>query len=137
MTRARALIREHRRLAMAILVLAFCLKVLIPNGFMVAASADRLLTVSVCADASGTARTMDIVIPGKSEQDGPSSHDAKKDGHCAFSGLGKVALGGADPLLLALALTFILVLGLAPASRPPLARIAYLRPPLRGPPVFS
>jgi len=59
-------------------------------------------------------------------------HDGK--GQCAFSPLAFAALGGADAPLLAIALAFILAFGFA--STPPLrlARIAGLRPPLRGPP---
>ena len=129
----RALIREHRHVAMALLVLAFSIKAVIPAGFMVSASSETVLTVSICSDASNSLKHMQLVVPGK-DQGSSHSDGAKKDSHCAFSGLAKVAVGGADVLLLALALAFILVLGLAPAPRLPLRQFAHLRPPLRGPP---
>ena len=132
----RALIREHSHLAMALLVLAFCIKAVIPAGFMVSSSGDTVLTVTICSDGSNGLKQMQLVIPGK-EQGSSHSDDAKKGEHCAFSGLAKVAVGGADGILLALAFAYILVLGLAPTKRLPLRRISYLRPPLRGPPAAA
>lgn len=129
----RALIRKHRHLALALLALAFAVKALIPAGFMVAPAASTVLTISICADASGTAHDMQVVVPGKSG----GSDAGKKQGACAFSGLAKAAASGADAFLLALAFAFILVLGRAPAPRPPFAAIAHLRPPLRGPPAAA
>jgi hypothetical protein len=79
---------------------------------------------------------MQLVIPGKESGSGHSD-TAKKDGHCAFSGLTQAAVGGADASLLALAFAFVLVLGLAPTPRLPFQRFAHLRPPLRGPPATA
>ncbi|MCD1623608.1 DUF2946 family protein [Citromicrobium bathyomarinum] len=132
----RALIRDHRHFALALLVLAFCIKAAIPSGFMVSASPDTVLTVTVCSDASDGLKTMEIVIPAKER--GSEHHDGAKNGeHCAFSGLAKVAVGGADAFLLALAVAFILVLGLAPVRRLPCRQFSHLRPPLRGPPAVA
>jgi hypothetical protein len=136
MQQLRALIRGHRHLATALLVLALCIKAVIPAGFMVSASNDTVLTVTICSDSAGGLKQMQIVIPGK-EQGGGHSDGAKKDGHCAFSGLSHAALGGADAILLALAFAFILVLGLAPTRRLPFRQFAHLRPPLRGPPTVA
>lgn len=129
----RALIREHRHVAMALLVAVFCIKAVIPAGFMVSASSDTVLTVSICSDATDGLKQMQLVIPGKESGSGHSDSTGK-DGHCAFSGLTQAAVGGADALLLALAFAFVLVLGLAPTPRLPFRQFAYLRPPLRGPP---
>ena len=79
---------------------------------------------------------MQLVLPGK-EQGSGHSDGAKKGEHCAFSGLAKVAVGGADAILLAIAFAFILVLGLASTRCLPLRQISYLRPPLRGPPAAA
>ena len=132
----RALIREHRRFALVLVVLAFCIKAVIPAGFMVSASGDTVLTVTVCSDVTGGVREMQLVIPGK---DGGSQHSdgAKAEGHCAFAGLAKVAVAGADAFLLALAFAFVLALGLAPTRHRSVRRGAYLRPPLRGPPAIA
>lgn len=132
----RALIREHRQLALALLVLAFCIKAAIPSGFMVSASPDTVLTVTICSEASDGLKTMQIVIPGKGQGSGHSD-SAKKGEHCAFSGLAKVAVGGVDVILLALAFAFMLMLGLAPMQHLPFRQFSYLRPPLRGPPTVA
>lgn len=132
----RALIREHRHFALALLLLAFCIKAAIPAGFMVTASSDTVLTVSICSDATNGLKQMQLIIPGK-ESGSEHSDGAKKDGHCAFSGLTQAAVGGADASLLALAFALLLVRGLAPTQRLPFRQLAYLRPPLRGPPATA
>ena len=135
MQRLRASIRQYRHLALALLLLAFFVRAVIPAGFMVSASSDTVLTVTICADASAGLKQMELVIPGKKPAGDHS--DGKKVQHCAFSSLAKVADSGADPVLLALAFAFILVLGLAPMRRLPFGRNFYLRPPLRGPPAVA
>jgi hypothetical protein len=134
MQRMRIWIRSNRRLAVALLLLTLCVKAAIPAGYMVSASPDRVVTVSICADATGGLRQMQMVIPGK-DQGGGHSGSAKMDGQCAFSSLAHSALGGTDALLLALAIAFILAIGFLPTAPLRIAQFAYLRPPLRGPPV--
>ena len=129
----RALSRTYRRFALVLIALAFFAKGVIPPGYIAAASPDRVMTVSICADASGGLRQMQMAIPGKAEGGG-AGKSAKADGQCAFSALSHAALGGADAVLLALAFAFILILGLAPVKRLPFGPFAHLRPPLRGPP---
>ncbi len=129
----RALIRRYRYFAVVLLVLAFFAKAAIPAGYMAAASPDRIMTVSICADASGGMRQMQMVIPGEADGSG-AGKSAKTESQCAFSALSHAALGGADAVLLVLAFAFILILGLAPDSRFPFRPFAHLRPPLRGPP---
>lgn len=132
----RALIRDHRQLALVLVVLAFCIKAVIPAGFMVSPASGTVLTVTICSDASGDLKQMQMVIPGKERGTGHSDSVAKSE-HCAFSGLAKVAVSGADAFLLALAFAFVLVLGLTPARRLPFRQLAHLRPPLRGPPATA
>jgi len=133
----RALSRRNGQLALVLLVLALAVKALVPAGFMISATGDRFMSVTICADASGAPRQMQIAIPGK--DDGGSGHSkaADKGQPCAFSGLGHAALGGADPVLLASALAFILLMGFALRPAVPLRDIHFLRPPLRGPPSLS
>lgn len=132
----RALIRKHRPIALALLVLAFCIKAVIPPGFMVSASPDTLLTVVICSDASDGVKTMQLVISGK-DQHSRHSEDSMKGEQCAFSGLAKIAVGGADAILLALAFAFILLLGLVSRQRLHFRQFCHLRPPLRGPPAVA
>lgn len=133
----RALILEHRHMAMALLVLALCMKAIMPAGFMLSPSGSTVLTVKICADSTNSLKSMRLILPGKEGNGGGHSDTAKKEGHCAYSGLAKVAVGGADAILLAIAFAFILMLGFAPTQRPPFRQLSYLRPPLRGPPAAA
>tara|TARA_A100001391_G_scaffold205464_1_gene207483 strand:+ start:20021 stop:20431 length:411 start_codon:yes stop_codon:yes gene_type:complete len=132
----RASIERRRHLAIALVALAFCIKALMPSGYMVSSSADKTLMVTICSDVSQGLKQIQLAIPGKpavSEHTGA----ATKGKHCAFAGLGHMAVSGTGVVLLALAFAFILVLGLAPAPRLPFGEVAHLRPPLRGPPAAA
>lgn len=129
----RASIRDHRQFALAVLLLALCIKAVVPAGFMIAPSADRFITVTVCSDATGGLQQMQIAIASQDEGGGHPDTAPKSDA-CAFSGLAKFATGGTDAMVLASALAFIMVLGLAPRLRLPSRQFAHIRPPLRGPP---
>lgn len=114
------------------IALALAMKALVPAGYMLGTKA-HLLTVQICADTQGRQLTQTLVVPGESK---PLDH-AKSDGVCGWGALAMSALGGTDPALLALALAFILLLGVA-SARPvrELPRL-HLRPPLRGPPAAA
>lgn len=137
MTRFRAMIRDHVPLTLVLLALALAVKAVVPAGFMPSAGGDRFLTVTICSDASGTPKQMQIAIPGNQDSTGDHSEPGAKATPCAFSGLGHSALGGADPLLLAGALAFILLIGLAPLPALPRRELPFLRPQLRGPPAAA
>jgi hypothetical protein len=137
MDRLRALTRRHARLTLVLLALALVVKALMPAGFMLSAVGERVLTVTICADASGVQRQMQIAIPNKDDTAGNYAKSAEGGKACAYSGLGQTALGGVDPILLAAALAFILLLGFAPLQALPLRPLAFLRPPLRGPPSLN
>lgn len=124
----RAFFREHRRLAALLIVLALGMKALLPGGYMPAAG--KVLTVAICADASGGALTQQIVLPA----DGKTGAHGKSEGSCPYASLAMAGVAGADAAWLALALAFILALRFAPLPPARAARISFLRPPLRGPP---
>ena len=127
----RALLMRHRAMALAVVLAALCIKALVPAGMMVSASS-KLLTVQICADASGLDTGRHVAIPMKGDPLGKSA----AQGHCAFGALGQAALRSADIVLLALALAFILATGFAPVRVVLHRQTAHLRPPLRGPPVL-
>lgn len=107
------------------------------SGYMIGSGSTMFLTVTICADGTGTHQTTTIAIQkdeGSKEQTGGHG---KADTPCAFTALSMASLGGADALLLATALFFILVLGFAPRAMPQASARVYLRPPLRGPPLFN
>lgn len=135
----RALIRDRRWLAMVLVVLA--LKALVPGGYMPGAGdtartdgAARVLAVTICADALGGSLTRNIVVPASDKSGEHPAHSGKAAAPCAFGALAMASLPGADALLLAAALAFVLALGFAPPAAPRLARPAHVLPPLRGPP---
>jgi len=127
----RALFLHHRRLAMLLVTAALCMKALIPAGYMLGEDT-RVLTVQICADTIGQTITTRIALPSSGH--GPDGGKAKTDSACPFTALGHAALGGADPVQLALALVVAMALAFAPRLPAAPKRILHLRPPLRGPP---
>lgn len=114
-------------------MLAFAVRALLPQGFMPVASS-HILTVQICADASGLAHIRQIVVP-----DRQPDHSDGRDRHttCAFASHAMPLLGGADVPLLVEALLFVMALALSHVTPVPAQRPTRLRPPLRAPPVFS
>lgn len=137
MASLRALTRRRAQLTLVLMALALAVKALVPTGFMISAGGERFLTVTICADGTGVLQEMRIAIPDKDDAGSDRSEAGDTSQPCAFSGLGHSALGGADPVLLAAALAFILLVGFAPLRVLPARDIPFLRPPLRGPPSFS
>ena len=133
MTQLRALFLHHRFMAMMLVVLALCMKALVPTGYMVG-QGGRTLTIEFCSDGLTEVAAKQIVIPMKDDSDGSSGDHGQAKGDCAFSALSMASLGGAQPDLLADALAFILTTGFAPPVAPVLQSSFDLRPPLRGPP---
>ena len=136
MSTLRILILNHRTLALLLLAMTLCVKALVPAGFMVDRKA-MVLTVSICADGLGTSTTQQMVIPMKPDSASHGSDHGKPDGNCAFTSLGSGALAAVDPMLLAVALLFILSLGFVGVlQRRPLVALRLL-PPAQGPPHFG
>ena len=132
----RRFLLDHRRLAAGLVLLALAMKLLVPTGYMIG-SAGGSITVELC---SGTTRqTVTMAMPGMAHHGGDKMPEhGKAEMPCAFAGLVAPALGGADPLLLAVAIAFIVATVFrlpAPcrATRAP----PHLRPPLRGPPLAA
>lgn len=127
----RRFVLDHPRIAAALLALALVMKLAVPAGFMPVAGPGQIM-VLVCTEFGP--QHVAIEVPGM-----PAKPDdtAKMDQPCVFAGLGLAWLPGADSVLLAAALVFILALGFVAVVVPRLARISYLRPPLRGPPLTA
>lgn len=127
----RQILMRRRALAALLIAAALAMKALVPAGFMPEVSA-RSFTVLVCADATGDSRAREVTVPGKPAKPGAQAHEA-----CPFGGLGQAAMGGADPLLLALAIGFILAMGVRAAPVLRLKRRRHAQPPACGPPLLS
>lgn len=127
----RRLALNNRDFACALFALAMMMKVLVPAGFMPTVS-DGTIVVSVC---SGTGPMMMVMtIPGLKNGKSDTSQHGKVEQPCAFAGLSAPSLAAADPILLALAILFVMTLALRPIVSRTATTPHYLRPPLRGPP---
>lgn len=127
----RALLKEHRWLALWLIAAALAVKALVPAGYMLADSGRKTLTMAICDGTGPAAMTIDVPM----DPDHAKAPDGgKQDGGCAYAGLGHAMLGGADPVLLLAAIAFLLALGFAPAATPTVRRRAFALPPAQGPP---
>jgi hypothetical protein len=134
MNHLRAFLRLHPGLAALILCAALMMRALVPVGFMPQIGA-RSITIEICADATGQHLLRQIDVPLAAGHG--AKHSKSDGGPCAFGGMAHAMLGGVDGWLLAGALAFILLRGFAQVRvAAPLER-AYLRPPLRGPPLHA
>lgn len=107
------------------------LKALVPAGYMVGTSGGAV-TIEMCSGYGPMKMT--IAMPGLAHPDGKQDRRGKEM-PCAFSGLAAPSLAGADPLLLAPAILFIIATVFRAADRTgPPDEPAFLRPPPRGPP---
>lgn len=109
-------------------LLALGLRLLVPAGWMPVASANGI-TFTLC---SGSGEQQ--VVAGKAGKPAPDS-GMTQDGPCAFSGLGSPALPDVPPAVALQIFLLFIALGLAATPRLQIAAIAWLRPPLRGPPL--
>lgn len=134
MLAARSLLAQ-RHLAILLCVATLLLKVLVPTGHMIDSDHGRL-AITICPGIERSSVTMRMPgVHGRMPDHGNSKDHGKADVPCAFSGLTAPSLAGADPLLLATAISFIVrtVFRTATDTEPAGSRL-HLRPPLRGPP---
>lgn len=102
-----------------------------PAGYMPMFSGNVIM-IELCSGYGPVKMTM--AMPGMADHHDKNSEHGKSEMPCGFSGLSTPSLAGADPLLLVLAIAYIVatVFRSAPLTRVTLP--TYLRPPLRGPP---
>ena len=122
------------------LACALVMKILVPAGFMPVVSGGHV-TIEICGGIApaqtvmAPMMAMAITMPGMAHHSGKSDHQ-EREMPCAFSGLSAPSLAAVDPVLLAIAIAFIVGLVRHVRTAVPIAAQAYLRPPLRGPPPF-
>lgn len=156
-TSLRRLLLDHRTLALWLALAALAVRLLVPAGFM-AGQVDGRVVLQICS-GYGPVTTMPVSRHGAMTMAGPMAaghaghaatmaggHGADHDdarGHagtempCAYAALAHGAVAAADVVLLALAIAFVMALGFAARPALPLRSRVYLRPPLRGPPLFA
>lgn len=140
MQRVRRLIRTHRPAIGWLLLLVLAARLLVPGGFMTVATAEgvRLVPCSGWMSASAPDHAMPMVGAHHARGGDAARPDQPDHGKaelpCTFAGLGHAALGGADPVVLALALAFAMLL----AARTPATALPRPAPrswpPAHGPP---
>ncbi|OQW41681.1 MAG: hypothetical protein A4S12_00080 [Proteobacteria bacterium SG_bin5] len=117
----------------ALIALALLLRVLVPAGLMPRIDAGGLRLVVCTGEAAHAQVTVPLGQPDHEKAPGPG--DLHKAAPCAFAGLGAPVLGGASPILLAVAMLAAFAAALWRRPTPTPRAPAALRPPLRGPPV--
>jgi len=130
----RALCKRYPWLVALCVGASLLVKLLVPAGFMPALS-NGLLVIQICTGQGAQTVMLDVSQEAGDHQEG--DHHKKAEMPCAFSGLSAPALAGAHPILLAIAIAFIIATSFRAA--PPLIpwRRVYLRPPSQGPPILA
>lgn len=136
MAGVRSILAGKGQWAVLLIMLALAVKMVVPQGFMLATPAPLTLQVMICAPVSGE-QDVTVTIPMTEESQKKKDTLGEKAEPCSFSALGQGVLGGASAVLLALAFAVILLLGLAPQRRLPFGPALHIRPPLRGPPAAA
>lgn len=132
MTRLRHHLREQRWLALWLVGLALAMRIAVPAGYMPMFSG-KTVAVALCSGYG----PMQMAMPGTvSHPDKPGEHD-KSAAPCGFSGLATPSLGGVDPIVLVLAIAFIIATAVITVPPRRVVPATYLRPPLRGPPITA
>lgn len=134
----RRLILAHSQIAALICVAAMALRLVIPTGYMVSNDHGRV-AITLCSGVVAQQPSMTMDMPGMDHampEHGRSKEHGKTEMPCAFSSLSAQVLGGADPILLIAALALVAAMALHAVPRPRIPATPYLRPPLRGPPLF-
>ena len=108
------------------------MKLVAPAGFMPVVSGGSI-TIALCS-GNGLEKIV-MALPGAADHGDKGS--GKTDMPCGFAGHAPSAMSLADPILIALAILFILATAFRLPAVMALARRAFLRPHLRGPPAIS
>ena len=136
MTALRRHFLRHRALAGWIVAAALLMKLLVPAGYMPTMSGNSMI-IQICSGYGPMTMAMPIPGPIPGQDHGQDHQQGKAEMPCAFSGLSAPTLAAADPILLALAILFVMVAGTRFIVPRPARSPAHLRPPLRGPPLPS
>jgi hypothetical protein len=140
-TALRRLSLDHRTLALWLALAVLAVKLLVPAGFMVGV-VDGRVGLQICSGFGPVAAApmMHHAMPDRASTDhgtgdhGRADHPAPEM-PCPFAALAHGVAIPVDPVLLAIALAFVLALGFAAIVRDAPRSVPFPRPPSRGPPV--
>lgn len=142
MASLRSFWRSRNWLVAVVILAAVLLRSAIPAGYMVSQQAGTP-QVLLCHASSGAKdevkaqtalRHLAAIVQQGQPDPGPAS--AATD-PCPYAVLSFASLAGADPILLAAALVFVLAIGFAAQPLPPIRRARFFTPPMRAPPALS
>ena len=143
MTSLRGHVHRHRWLAAALIIMTLLITILVPAGYM-PSMVDGAFVMRPCDGQRAPNPMADMVMPSgdHAHADRPDHHDG--DGSpdrfntpCVFSSLSTPALSPVDPLLLAIAIAFIIATVFRAAPTRIFRHSLYLRPPSQGPPAAA
>jgi len=124
-------LRRHRVSALLLFAAAMLVKALVPAGYMPVV-AGHSISLALCSGFGP--EKMAMSMPGMQRHRGDADHSGRSDMPCGFAGHAAPSMAGADPVLLVLAVAYVV----ATLFRIPIAgrsyRFSYLRPHPRGPP---
>lgn len=145
MTAIRRLSLKHRPFALWLVLMVLAVKLLVPAGFMVGV-VDGRVGLQICSGfgpvVAAPMMAHHAMATGTMSEHADGGH-GKADGHsavdmpCPFAALAHGVAMPVDPLLLAMALAFVMALGVAAVRRAVPRSQPFLRPPLRGPPLLA
>lgn len=133
-------IRRLRWWAAVLIVAALFIEMLVPAGYMPSMTNGAFLMRPCARQVAPVIGVSDGAAHGDHNNGDSHKSAPDDDGHgklempCAFSSLSAPALGMTDPILLAIAIAFILTAAFHLEARVERRRIPYLRPPSQGPP---
>ncbi len=130
----RRLLLEHRLLCGWLIAAALLMKAVLPAGFM-PVQAGGTLVLGFCSGYGP--KTIAVTIPEREDRTSPDEHRSASEMPCAFAGLAMPGLAAVDPVLLVLAIAFVLERAIRTAAAIPTIARVHLRPPLRGPPLTA
>lgn len=131
----RYLTLSYPRGVLLLMLAALATKLLVPGGYMLAPEG-RSITISLCSGYGPLTAHIDIPIgKGKDEPHTPHHNDGAAP--CPFSALALHSLAAVDSVPVMSALLPVFTARFFIRREAPIARRAFLRPPLRAPPTRS
>lgn len=130
---ARLYLKRHRVWAMWLIAAALLMKVFVPAGYM-PVMAGGSIAIELCSGFGP--EKMAMAMPGMGDHHGKGDRSDRDDMPCGFAGHAPASMAAADPILLVIAITFIVATLFRMPLSWPVRRAEYLRPHLRGPPAI-
>ncbi|MFC4290947.1 hypothetical protein ACFOWX_00770 [Sphingorhabdus arenilitoris] len=134
MQMVRLLIRRQPFMLALLLIAALAFKALVPQGYMLrGGDSEMTLSLMLCDPTDGSGKQIEIPLKKDTGTDQHKGDAASQP--CAFAGISHAAMDRVDPILLAISMAFMALLGLILPLRLPALLAGQYRPPARAPPL--